>query len=191
MAYAYDLTYLIDTIANFLAGYNEDDCSIPYISGKPYYAYIINSSMTDIDLAFISSDVSKVLEFSEFGPESTEVAMFTAWDENITDDEREEYAEQLHQDGIDIICSEDGELEYLGDVLLLNKPLSGIIKDIDLVADLGLDPNIIADANTWGLAKILEDYILDQFSDNIYKDLYFNSSDDCPIFVVKKDYWRF
>jgi hypothetical protein len=198
MAYAYELKYLNDTIQDFLFGCNEDDCSIPYVEGQPYYAYIIHSSMTDINLAFISSDMAKVFELSEFGPESPEVAAFINWDEDMTDDERDAYADQLHQEGIDIICDEEGDLKEIGDALVLEKPLSEIVNNIDLDRDLGINPaftdfsaseeNYIS---TRVLAGAYTNYILNQFSDSIYESLYINKADNRPIFVVKKTYWRF
>jgi hypothetical protein len=198
MAYVYALKYLNSTIEDFLSGYDEDDCSIPYIEGKPYYAYIINSSMTDIDLAFISSDMTKVLELSEFGPESPEVAAFTGGNEEMTYDEREAYAEQLHQEGIDIICDEDGGLTYVGDALILDVPMSEIVKQIDLANDLGINPAFTdwsaSDEDFIGnsdIASAMYYYICEKFQSNIYKDLYINEYDNRPIFVVKKTYWRF
>ena len=187
MAYVYELKYLNSTIEDFLSGYDEDDCNIPYIVGKPYYAYIINSSMSGIDLAFISSDMAKVFEFSEFSPDSPEVAAFTGGDEEMTEDEREAYAEQLHQEGIDLICDEDGSLLEIGKALLLNEPLSEIVNNIDIANELDIDP----DAHSYATARIVMDYILTNYADNIYDDLYINEYDNRPIFVVKKTYWRF
>jgi hypothetical protein len=188
--FAYPLKYLRDTIENFLDGYTEEDLDVYIFENvKPYYAYIINSSMTDIDLAFITSDMSKVYELSHFSPNSPEVSAFVDWDEEMTDEEREAYAEQLHQDGIDIICDEDGGLTYIGEALVLNTPLSEIVANIDPVDDLGLDPELL---NGYYPASFIKDYILDKYKDtNIYKDLYINDLDNRPIFVVKKDYWRF
>jgi hypothetical protein len=188
--FAYPLKYLRDTIENFLDGYTEEDLDVYIFENvKPYYAYIINSSMTDIDLAFITSDMSKVYELSHFSPNSPEVSAFVDWDEEMTDEEREAYAEQLHQDGIDIICDEDGGLTYIGEALVLNTPLSEIVANIDPVDDLGLDSELL---NGYYPASFIKDYILDKYKDtNIYKDLYINDLDNRPIFVVKKDYWRF
>ena len=190
MAYAYELKYLNDTIDFFLIGYTEDDLSIPSIAGKPYYAYMVTSDMTAIDVAFISSDMSCIFDLANYGYNTPAVMIITGAEEDISDDEQEAYVQQLHNQGIDIVCDEDGSLYEIGDALMLDEPLSKIVNSIDLVNDLGIDPALI-DTDYINESHIIKNYILETYKDSIYSDLYSNSADGRPIFILKHDHWRF
>ena len=190
MAYVYDLKYLTDNIYDFLNGYNEDDCSIDIVEGKPYYAYIVTSDMTDIDVAFISDDTSNLVELSEYGYE-TQAVMVVTGAEDSSDEERDEYIQQLNANGIDIICDEDGDLYSVEDALVLNEPLSEIVNNINLMDDLEITPELAEDIGNWELAGIIKDYVLRIYKDSIYDDFYLNTANHRPIFVLKHEHWRF
>ena len=193
--YVYPLEYLADGIEDYLDGYDypEDSAQEYEVDRNPYYGYIINSSMTDIDVAFISSDMDAVVELSEYDEDNPMVAAIL-WgadpeitEDILSDEERKDYAEQLYAKGIDIICDEDGYLAHIGDALVLPVHLTEFLNGLDINTSALEDDEI----STWQLANHIVWNIKQNYTDNIYEDLYINERDNRLIFVINKGYSRF
>lgn len=174
--YAYALDSIMDNIDVYLEKKDDSYLDFWWVKEPIYYAYIANSGMTDITVAFISTDESKVKDLDMNSPE---VQSILGGDE-YRDEHNIEFdnaLEDLYQKGIIVLDDEGGDLDYVGNALLLGTPLSLLIdQSIDYLGSDDID-EIYRD--------IIHDYG-DKVVDNLYTD-----DKNRMIIPVREQRWRF
>ena len=181
--YAYPIKDLQRIIKDYL--YFQEDLGEGSIVTEPaFYAYIANSDMTDIDVAFVSKDKNKVASLSWNSPEVQQVL-----DHDYTAPERDfdEIVSELSTKGIILLDDESGTLEHLEEAFLCDKKIEDLIEEIILVYQTD-DPKEI-------YTHLEHDYIDKVIPDLYYADIPSYSQDLIPfnnmIIPVKKEHWRF
>lgn len=171
--YAYPIKDIRRLIKDYL--YWEDDLGEDTIVTEPvFYAYIANSDMTDIDVAFVSKDESAVASLSQ---NSDDVRLLL---DTTTDEDRDFDAlmNQFAAKGITILDDESGSLYHLGDSVLFSNKIEALIKDIVSMYD------------TEDYGEIY-DYLIRDYGDKTIDDLYVSEQFSNMIIPVKKEHWRF
>ena len=136
------------------------------------YAYIANSDMTDIDVAFVSKDESAVAGLSQ---NSDDVELLLDTDKNRDFDA---LMDQFAAKGITVLDDESGSLYYLGDSVLFSNKIEALIKDIVSMYDTEDSGEIY-------------DYLVRDYGDKTIDDLYVSDQFSNIIIPVKKEHWRF
>jgi hypothetical protein len=174
--YAFTVKGLKDNIETYLDLKDDSYLDSWWVQEPVWYAYIANSGMTDIDVAFISKDRSKVENLNMNSPEVQSVLG--------GDEYRDEYGitfdsaiEELYQKGIIVIDDESGKLDHIGDALLLGSPLGFLVDQV------------IEFEGTDDLDEIY-DSIIHDYGDKVVDDLYTDTHYKM-IVPVKKEHWRF
>ena len=174
----------LPTIISYYMDCREDITEDIIVTEPAFYAYIANSDMTDIEVAFVSKDKNKVASLSWNSPEVQQVL-----DHDYTAPERDfdEIVSELSAKGIILLDDESGTLEHLEEAFLCDKKIEDLIEEIILVYQTD-DPKEIY--------KHLEhDYIDKVIPDLYYADIQSYSPDliqfNNMIIPVKKEHWRF
>lgn len=171
--YAYPIKDIRRLIKDYL--YWEDDLGEDTIVTEPvFYAYIANSDMTDIDVAFVSKDESAVAGLSQ---NSGDVRLLL---DTTTDEDRDFDAimDQFAAKGITVLDDESGSLDHLGDSVLFSNKIEALIKDIVSMYDTEDSGEIY-------------DYLIRNYGDKTIDDLYVSEQFSNIIVPVKKEHWRF
>ena len=169
--YAYPIKDIRRLIKDYL--YWEDDLGEDTIVTEPvFYAYIANSDMTDIDVAFVSKDESAVAGLSQ---NSDDVRLLLDTDE---DRDFDALMDQFAAKGLIILDDESGSLDRLGDSVLFSNKIETLIKDIISMYDTEDSGEIY-------------DYLVRDYGDKTIDDLYVSEQFSNMIIPVKKEHWRF
>ena len=183
--YAYSLDRLFRMVRDYLEYDRDEDVLDYYWVEEPiYYAYIANSDMTDIDVAFVSSSEAKVADLNMDnhlvqlvlgGEEYREEHGYAPLEHGA---EFSEILRYLTTQGIDVLDDESGTLDHIGEAVLLNDNISRYIDEI--IEVYGSDD-----------ARVVYDHLVYDYCDKIIDDLYTNSETNIMIVPVKKQHWRF
>lgn len=171
--YAYPIKDIKRLIEDYL--YWHEDLGEDTIVTEPiFYAFIANSDMTDIDVAFVFKDESAVAGLSQ---NSDDVRLLL---DTTTDEDRDfdSLMDQFAAKGITILDDESGDLTHLGDSVLFSNKIEGLIEDIISMYDTE-DPGEIYD------------YLVRDYGDKTIDDLYVSDQFSNMIIPVKKEHWRF
>ncbi len=173
--YAYPIKELNRIIRDYLEW--QDDLGEDTIVTKPlYYAYIANSDMTDIAVAFVSKDENIVSKLSQ---NSEDVRLLL--DGEYREDQGVEFEDiesLLAAKGITVLDDESGSLSHMEDAVLFDTKIEYLIDQC---------------INTYGkeYADEIYDCLMKNYGDKVIDDMYVSDKFSNMIIPVKEEHWRF
>lgn len=174
--YAYPIKNIKRLIQDYL--YWEDDLDEDVVVTEPvFYAFIANSDMTDIDVAFVSKDENKVSRLSQ-NSEDVRLLLDGEYREEEFGLGFDEVMSRVTAKGITVLDDESGSLDHLGDSLLFNDKIETLIDEI-------IQTTETKDAG------VIYDNLIKLYGDRVINDLYISDEFQNMIIPVKKEHWRF
>ena len=174
--YAYPVKEINRLIEDYL--YWKDDLGEDVIVTEPvYYAYIANSGMTDIDVAFVSKDENVISGLSE-NSEDVRLLLDGEYRDEEVGLEFDEVINKLTAKGITVLDDESGTLEHLGDSILFETKIETLID------------SIISNYGTEDKYEIYQ-HLIKEYGDRTIQDLYVSDKFSNMIIPVKRESWRF
>ncbi len=146
------------------------------VTEPTYYAFIANSDMTDIDVAFVSKDENIVSKLS-WDSEDVRLLLDDEYREE-TGIEFEDIEKQLAAKGIIVLDDESGSLFHMEDAVLFDAKIEDLIDQC---------------INTYGkkYADDIYDCLMENYGDKVIDDLYVSDKFSNMIIPVEGEHWRF
>ena len=177
--YAYPIKNIKRLIQDYL--YWEYDLGEDVVVTEPaFYAFIANSDMTDIDVAFVSKDENKVSGLSQDSEDVRLLLDGEYREETYGEDDVDfnEIDDRFSDKGITVLDDESGSLDHLGASVLFNDKIEILIDEI------------IQTTETKD-ASVIYDNLMKLYGDRVIDDLYVSDEFQNMIIPVKKEHWRF